>query len=589
MRIDWLPNLNYQLRDGVVKKDLTQLEEISIRSLGVIDSSNIEFKDGLTVLTGETGAGKTMVLTALGLVLGEKSDSDLVRVGAERATVTGKFRVSKEIADLIAENGGALEDNSAVITRTVSAQGKSRVLIGGSLTSTNFVSQLSERLVEVHQQSSTLRLTKPNTVRELVDSFGKISTQSYLDIFNEYKDLQSRIKDLRNQLARKDQEVAELQEFSKAYSAVKPKIGELESIENNLSKLSAVEDINQALTSALNNLENEDLSALNLLQQSRKVLDQVKGKDAELDQLIDNFSEKLLDLQDLTSDLTSYLASLEADPKQFAFLQERKSAINSLLKRYGKGSDKDLAFSQLIDDGENAGQRLKDLSGGEERISEMESEANALFKSMVTQAKELTESRLKSANKLSELVTAEIRALSMPNASLQIKVISKDPALDSSFQSYGLDDLEILFCSHQGGKPLPLNKVASGGELSRVMLALEVVIADTQEIGTYIFDEVDAGVGGKAAIEIGRRLSHLSKKAQVIVITHLPQVAVWADQHLVVKKNEGGSVTQSDVLEVLENERKVEIARMLSGQESSETAQQHAAELLQVVRESVIS
>ena len=573
----------------MVKEYLTQLEEISIRSLGVIDSSNIEFKNGLTVLTGETGAGKTMVLTALGLVLGEKSDSDLVRVGAERATVTGKFKVSKEIAELIVENGGALEDNSAVITRTVSAQGKSRVLIGGSLTSTNFVSELSDRLVEVHQQSSSLRLTKPSTVRELVDAFGKISIQDYLDIFNEYKDLQSRIKDLRDQLARKDQEVAELQEFSKAYSAVKPKIGELESIENNLSKLGAVEDINQALTSALNNLENEDLSALNLLQQSRKVLDQIKGKDAELDQLIDNFSEKLLDLQDLNSDLTSYLSSLEADPKQFGFLQERKSAINSLLKRYGKGSDRDLAFSQLIEDGENAGQRLKDLSGGEDRIFEMESEANALFKAMVTQAQELTESRLKAANKLGELVTSEIHALSMPNAYLQINVISKDPALESSFQSYGLDDLEILFCSHQGGKPLPLNKVASGGELSRVMLALEVVIADTQDIGTYIFDEVDAGVGGKAAVEIGRRLSGLSKKAQVIVITHLPQVAVWADQHLVVKKNEGGSVTQSDVLEVLENERKVEIARMLSGQESSETAQQHAAELLQVVRESVIS
>ena len=577
------------MRDGVVKKDLTQLEEISIRSLGVIDSSNIEFKGGLTVLTGETGAGKTMVLTALGLVLGEKSDSDLVRVGAERATVTGKFKVSKEIAELIAENGGALEENSAVITRTVSVQGKSRVLIGGSLTSTNFVSELSERLVEVHQQSSSLRLTKPNTVRELVDSFGKISSQSYLDIFNEYREIQSRIKELRNQLARKDQEIAELQEFAKSYSVVKPKVGELESIENNLSKLAAVEDLNQAVTTALNNLENEDLSALNLLQQSRKVLDQVKGKDAELDQLIDNFSEKLLDLQDLTSDLTSYLSSLEADPKQFAFLQERKSAINSLLKKYGKGSDRELAFSQLIEDGNNAGQRLMDLSGGEDRISEMESEAKTLFKKLVAQAQLLTDSRKKSATKLGELVTSEIHALSMPNAYLQINVSSKDPALDSSFQSHGLDDLEILFCSHQGGKPLPLNKVASGGELSRVMLALEVVIADTQDIGTYIFDEVDAGVGGKAAIEIGRRLSGLSKKAQVIVITHLPQVAVWADQHLVVKKNEGGSVTQSDVLEVLENERKVEIARMLSGQESSETAQQHAAELLQVVRQSVIS
>ena len=573
----------------MVKKDFNQLEEISIRSLGVIDSSNIEFKSGLTVLTGETGAGKTMVLTALGLVLGEKSDSDLVRVGAERATVTGKFKVTSEIASLIEDNGGTLEDNSAVITRTVSAQGKSRVLIGGVLTSTNFVSDLSDKLVEVHQQSSTQKLTKPNTVRALVDSYGKIETDKYEEAFSQYRQMRLRIKDLKNQMARKDLEIAELNEFSKAFSSVKPKIGELESIENSISKLGSVEEINQALTSALNNLDNEDISAINLLQQTRKELDQVRGKDEELEQLIDSFSEKLLDFQDLTSQITSYLSSLEADPKQFAALQERKSAINSLLKKFGKGSDRELAFNQLISDGENAAEKLKDLSGGEDRLIEMESEAKQLYKVMASTASELSKARIKSAEKLSELVTSEVRALSMPNAYLQMQVISKDPSIEASFLDYGLDEIEILFCSHQGGKALALNKVASGGELSRIMLALEVVIAGSQNIGTYIFDEVDAGVGGKAAIEIGRRLASLSKKAQVIVITHLPQVAVWADQHLVVKKNEGGSVTQSDVLEVSANERKVEIARMLSGQESSETAQQHAAELLQVVRESMIS
>jgi DNA repair protein RecN (Recombination protein N) len=573
----------------VVKKEFNQLEEISIRSLGVIDSSNIEFKSGLTVLTGETGAGKTMVLTALGLVLGERSDSDLVRVGAERATVTGKFKVTSEIASLIEDNGGALEENSAVITRTVSAAGKSRVLIGGALTSTNFVSVLSDKLVEVHQQSSSQRLTKPNTVRELVDGFGKINIGIYEDAFNQFRELRIRIKELRSQMARKDAEIEEITEFSKAISVVKPKLGELESIENSISKLGSVEEINQALTSALNNLENEDVSALNLLQQARKDLDQVKGKDEELERLIDSFSEKLLDLQDLTSELTSYLTSLEADPNQFAALQERKSAINSLLKKYGKGSDREEAFKQLLIDGENAAQRLKDLSGGEDRLIEMENEAKELFKVMAVAAIDLSKARIKSAEKLSELVTTELHSLSMPNAYLQIQVNSKDSSLEASFQNFGLDEIDILFCSHQGGKALPLNKVASGGELSRVMLALEVVIADSQNIGTYIFDEVDAGVGGKAAIEIGRRLATLSKKAQVIVITHLPQVAVWADQHLVVKKNEGGSVTQSDVLEVSANEREIEIARMLSGQEQSQTAQQHAAELLQVVRESMIS
>lgn len=573
----------------MVKRSFNQLEEISIRSLGVIDSSNIEFKSGLTVLTGETGAGKTMVLTALGLVLGEKSDSDLVRVGAERATITGKFKVTPEIASLIVENGGALEDDSAVITRTVSSQGKSRVLIGGALTSTNFVSDLSERLVEVHQQSSSQRLTKPNTARELLDSFGRIERKPYEVAFNRYRDMRARINDLRRQISRKDAEIAELSEFAKAFSAVKPKFGELESLENSISKLGSVEQINQSLASALNNLENEDNSALNLLQQARKDLDQVRGKDEELDRLIEAYTERLLDIQDLTSELTSYLSSLEADPNQFNALQERKSAINSLLKKYGKGSDRTAALKQLIIDGENTAERLKDLSGGEDRLMEMEKEAAELFKNMATAAIDLSKSRVQAADKLSDLVTKELHSLSMPNAFLQLKVNSKDSSEESSFQIFGLDEIEILFCSHQGGKALPLNKVASGGELSRVMLALEVVIADSQNIGTYIFDEVDAGVGGKAAIEIGRRLANLARKAQVIVITHLPQVAVWADQHLVVTKNESGSVTQSDVVEVLADERKIEIARMLSGQDRSETAQQHAAELLQVVRESMIS
>lgn len=573
----------------MVKSDFVQLEEVSIRSLGVIESSNIEFKSGLTVLTGETGAGKTMVLTALGLVLGDKSDADLVRVGAERATVTGKFRVTKEIENLIEENGGEVEDHSAVITRTVSAQGKSRISIGGALTSTNFVSELSEKLIEVHQQSSSLKLTKPHTARELLDAFGSISLTDYEIVFNNYRDLKSRIKDLKTQMARRDLEIAELTDFASAFNALKPQINELQSIENSLGKLGAVEEINQALSLALNALENEDVSAMNLLNQARKELDPIRDKDKELEELIENFNEKLLDLQDLTSNLTSYLSSLEADPKQFAALQERKSAINSLIKKYGKGSDRELAYQQLLIDGENVNDRLKDLSGGEQRILEMERELAVLFNGLKDEAQKITKSRIKYAKILSDLVTQEIKNLSMPNAFLEINVTTEDSESESSYQPFGIDTIEILFCSHQGGKALPLNKVASGGELSRVMLAIEVVIADKQNIGTYIFDEVDAGVGGKAAIEIGRRLSNLSKKAQVIVITHLPQVAVWADQHLVVKKNEGGSVTQSDVLEVSANEREREIARMLSGQEQSQTAQQHASELLQIVKESMIS
>jgi DNA repair protein RecN (Recombination protein N) len=283
------------------------------------------------------------------------------------------------------------------------------------------------------------------------------------------------------------------------------------------------------------------------------------------------------------------LSAIEADPKRFEFLQNRKADINNLIKKFGKGSDRAIAYEQLIEDGKNAALRIEDLSGGEERIKEINQELVKAFKELKSEGEKLSKLRIKAAAEMSMAVTREIKALSMPNGEININCVANDADQASSYSAFGINDMEILFCSHQGGKELPLNKVASGGELSRVMLAMEVVIAQTQNIGTYIFDEVDAGVGGKAAIEIGRRLSKLSQNAQVIVITHLAQVAVWADHHLVVKKSEGGSVTQSDVVTIDEDGRKVEIARMLSGQEDSQTAQQHAAELLHIVRESMIS
>ena len=571
------------------KVSKSSLEEISIRSLGVIESSNIQFKPGLTVLTGETGAGKTMVLTALGLVLGSKSDSDLVRAGQERAVVTGRFSVPLQIQDEILASGGEVEDDCVVITRTLSSQGKSRVLVGSAVSSAATVSSFAQSLVEIHAQSSSSKLMKPAVSRELLDRYGGIDITQYQEIFTQYQEISLRIEELKNQLLQRDKEIDLLTEFAQEFSKLSPVSGELVKIENEIAKLGSVEQLNQVVSSALNLLEDEDLSALNLLQQMRKSLDSVAGKDRDLDQITERFTESLLNLQDTGSDLTSYLSSLEADPSRFAQLQDRKSALSSLLKRYGKGSDKDLAFEELIADGLGAKQKLADLSGGSDRITELEKQKLDIFSKMKISAVKLANDRKINAEKLSKLVTSEIRNLSMPNSHFVISQSTLDSDKPGSYTAYGLDEIAILFAAHTGATPLPLSKVASGGELSRVMLALEVVIAEAEPIGTYIFDEVDAGVGGKAAVEIGRRLAKLSKSAQVIVITHLPQVAVWADNHLVVKKSESGSVTQSDVKEMSADERKVEIARMLSGQEDSQTAQEHASELLTIVRQSMIS
>ena len=568
------------------KVSKSSLEEISIRGLGVIESTNIEFKPGLTVLTGETGAGKTMVLTALGLVLGSKSDSDLVRQGQERAVITGKFAVPKDIADLITESGGEVEDESVVITRTLSTAGKSRVLVGGAVSSTSAVNQFSQSLVEIHAQSSSSKLTKPAVSRELLDRFAGIDLTEYQDIFNQYQQMIDRIADLQSQLNQRDKEMALLSEFAAEFAKLTPKSGELSQIENEIAKLGSVEQLNQAVIASLNLLEDDEISAINLLQQIRKNLDQVGGNDNELDKLAERFTETLLNLSDIGSDLTTYLSNLEADPNRFATLQERKASLNSLLKRYGKGSERYAAFEQLIIDGQNAKAKMADLSGGDERVKELEKEAEKLFAQLKTLALEVSKNRKTSGEKLAKLVTAEINNLAMPNAKFVIEQKVADSNTPKNYTSTGLDEIVILFAGHVGAAPLSLSKVASGGELSRVMLALEVVIAEAEPIGTYIFDEVDAGVGGKAAVEVGRRLAKLAKSAQVIVITHLPQVAVWADNHLVVKKNESGLVTQSDVIEMSEDARKAEIARMLSGQEDSKTAQEHATELLAIVRNS---
>ena len=569
---------------GSKKVGKSSLEEISIRSLGVIESSNIEFKPGLTVLTGETGAGKTMVLTALGLVLGSKSDSDLVRAGQERAIVTGKFAVPKDLASQIIDAGGEIEEESVVISRTVSTAGKSRVLVGGVVSSAAAVSSFASSLVEIHAQSSSSKLTKPGVARELLDRFAGIDLTDYQQTFDQYQQMLRRINELKEQLSQADRQIAELSELADEFAKLNPRSGELVEIENEIAKLGSVEVLNQAVSAALNLFENEDLSAVNMLQQIRKSLDQVNGRDKHLDAITERYTESLLNLQDISSDLSSYLSQLEADPNRFEKLQDRKASLNSLLKRYGKGSDKEAAFEQLLIDGKSAKERIADLSGGDQRVAELQKEADSLFKQLQEQGLALSKLRKEKGENLSSQVTDEVRSLSMPNASFVIEQTVGDVKNSKSFTANGIDEISILFSAHSGGAPLALNKVASGGELSRVMLALEVVIAEAEPIGTYIFDEVDAGVGGKAAIEVGRRLSRLSKSAQVIVITHLAQVAAWADNHLVVKKSENGLVTQSDVMEVSATERKIEIARMLSGQEDSQTAQEHAGELLAIVK-----
>ena len=590
-----LQNLNYPLKVGAVSESKTpavsRLEEISIRSLGVIESAQIEFGSGLTVLTGETGAGKTMVLTALGLVLGGKGDSDLVRTGSERTVVSSRFTITPEISETILDLGGDIEGSELLLTRTIGAEGKSRITIGGALSTTSKVATFADELIEIHGQSTNLRLAKSSVQRELLDAFvgAQREREEYQQTFEEYKALAERIAVLKRESAQKDAQIAELKSFVDEFAKILPKSGEDREIEDEINRLGSVEELHNVITTALNQIEDEDRGIISSLNLARRTLDSIKGKDSVLDRMIEKYSTVLFDLTDSTGDLLSYLGRLEANPSRFDALQQRKAGINSLIKKFGVGTDRGAAFEELITRFEQSQERIADLVGGDARIAELERELSALFTALRKAAKNLTVKRNSGAQTLSKLTTTEMQKLSMPNSQLICEITTATGEKFTDYTSTGLDEIALLFAGHAGANPLPLSKVASGGETSRVMLALSVVIAESSPMGTYIFDEVDAGVGGAAAVEVGRRLKALSKIAQVIVVTHLAQVAVWADHHLLVQKDQSGSVSSSDVLDLDEGSRKVEIARMLSGQAQSQSAQEHAAELLELVRKSALA
>ena len=563
----------------------SSLRELTIRNLGVIETAEIEFKSGLTVISGETGAGKTMVLTALNLILGGKSDSDFVRSGEERLLVSGKFEIGDSLSSVVEDAGGIVEESEVIINRSVTIQGKSKISLGGAVSSATQVSELAENLIEIHAQASSARLSKPLVQLQLLDSFAGHESllNEYFTRFEEYLNLRKRITELEKQLSIRELEISKLEGIVKDFERVKPQPGEIVELENEINKLGAVEELNAGIIQALSAINSEDNSAISALGVSKKLLENLKGKDSNLDSLIEDQSEIIYDFLEVTGKLERYLSGLEADPARFDFLQLRKSELLGLVKKYGIGSDRETAYENLLIESTEAGSRLADLQGGDLRLQELKQESKAKFAEMASAAKKLSESRISWAAKLSRAITDELSLLAMPNAKLVVSVVGNDPDDSKSYSSAGIDEVSFLFTSHNDGKLLQISKAASGGELSRVMLAVEVVLAKNSPVGTYIFDEVDAGVGGKAAVEVGKRLSMLAKNSQVIVVTHLAQVASWADNHLVVTKSENGSVTQSNIVQVTGSERRKEIARLLSGQDESVSAQEHAGELLDMV------
>ncbi|HVQ87996.1 MAG TPA: DNA repair protein RecN [Actinomycetes bacterium] len=571
------------------------IEELRIRSLGVIDDAVLEFDPGFTVVTGETGAGKTMVVTGLGLLLGARSDAGQVRHGATQANVEGTIIIDSEgpVASRIVEAGGSVDEDVAVIARSVSAQGRSRAHVGGAGAPIGVLVDLAADLAVVHGQADQQRLLEPARQRELLDAYADAHDLRgrYQTAFEEHDQAQRRLAELVEQRQSRLQEADAVRFGLAEIEKVGPQAGEdlaLRIEEQRLSHADELFGAAGAVRQLLDNSDNEsDVGSSSINAQTadaRRLLDSVREHDEVLAKLADRVAELGYLATDLASDLTTYLDGIEVDPLRLAAVSERRAALSQLTRKYGQTIDEVLAWF------EQAAARLHELDATDHDVDVLSRQVETLRQKLAGTGLLLSVARQTAASELAQAVTDELADLAMPHAALTIAVeqtededgLELDDGRRVRFGSQGLDEVAILLQPHADAPAQSLARGASGGELSRVMLALEAVLAGADAVPTFVFDEVDAGVGGKAAVEVGRRLARLARSAQVIVVTHLPQVAAFADRHLVVSKSSDGVVTSSDVVAVSTKDRAKELARMLAGLEESALGQAHAEELLEM-------
>ncbi|TDU03506.1 DNA replication and repair protein RecN [Streptomyces sp. 846.5] len=573
--------------------DRPRLEEMRIRALGVIEDAVVELSPGFTVVTGETGAGKTMVVTSLGLLLGGKADPALVRNGAERAVVEGRVADAdgSPAAQRAVEAGAELDDGALLISRTVSAEGRSRAHVGGRSVPLSLLASLGEDLIAVHGQTDQQRLLQPARQRGALDRYAgdpvALPLVEYQTAFRRLREVSARLEELTTRARERAQEADLLRFGLDEVAAAEPLAGEDLELAAESERLGHADALSSAANQAHAALAGEPadpdaVDAGTLLAQARRAMESVRHHDPRLAALADRLSEVGYLLGDIAGDLAGYADDLDADPARLAAVEERRAVLAHLVRKYsntGAGGGPEGGLAEVLEWAEAAAERLTELDGDDDTIGALEEEQEQLSGTVSELAAQLTTARRAAAEDFAKAVTAELTELAMPHARVSFGIT---PAAD--FGPYGVDEVEVLLAPHPGAPPRPIAKGASGGELSRVMLAVEVVFAGADPVPTYLFDEVDAGVGGKAAVEVGRRLARLARTSQVIVVTHLPQVAAFADRHLVVEKTVDGTVTRSGVTTLSDVERVRELSRMLAGLEDSELGRAHAEELLAAAR-----
>ncbi|MCU1696111.1 MAG: recombination protein RecN [Mycobacterium sp.] len=581
------------------------LAEIRIEALGAINAATAEFDRGLTVLTGETGTGKTMVVTGLHLLGGGRADASRVRSGSERAVVEGRFtttdvgeHVSVRVDDILDSSGAERDDDGSVIAaRSVSKDGPSRAYLGGRSVPAKSLSTFTTELLALHGQNDQLRLMRPDEQRAALDRFidGDTRLARYRGIRDEWLAARRDLADRRQRARELAQEADRLQFGLNEIDAAAPDPGEDEALVTEIRRLSELDALREAAQSARATLSGEldevseasATSAVDGVAHAKTALEATD--DVALRALGGRLGDALAVIGDVSTELGGYLAELPSDASTLENKLARQGELRNLTRKYAADID------GVLDWARDARDRLAQLDVSEETLAALAQRVDELRTTLAAAAAELTKVRTKAAKALAKAVTAELAGLAMSGAGFSIAVAplvargdDSAPLVLPSGETVhaghdGVDAVEFGFTPHSGSDVLPLAKSASGGELSRVMLALEVVLAASAEGTTMVFDEVDAGVGGRAAVQIGRRLARLARTHQVIVVTHLPQVAAYADVHLVVDSGEGRS--KSSVVRRLDDDDRVaELARMLAGLGESDSGRAHARELLEAAR-----
>lgn len=577
------------------------LAEIRISELGAIRAATAEFDRGLTVLTGETGAGKTMVVTGLHLLGGARADASRVRSGSARAVVEGRFTttdvgssVAARIDEILDSSGADRDDDGTVIAaRSVSREGPSRAYLGGRSVPAKSLSTFTTELLALHGQNDQLRLMRSDEQRVALDRFADVEAPlaRYRAAREQWLTLRRDLADRRNRARELALEADRLQFGLGEIDAVAPQVGEDETLVaeiRRLSELDALRDAAQtarmALSGELDDPASGAVSAVDAIGQSKAALQATD--DAVLRALGDRLGEALAIAADVGAELGDYLAELPSDASTLEAKLARQGELRNLTRKYAADVDGVLAWA------EDARTRLAQLDVSEETLATLAARVDELQGKVVAAAAEVTKVRTKAAKAMAKAVTAELAGLAMSGAGFSISVgpllARADDSAPLTLASGevvhaghdGVDAVEFGFTPHSGSDVLPLAKSASGGELSRVMLALEVVLAASAEGTTMVFDEVDAGVGGRAAVQIGKRLARLARTHQVIVVTHLPQVAAFADVHLVVDSSSGKGKS-SEVRRLDDEDRVGELARMLAGLGETDSGRAHARELLE--------